>query len=92
MTDRTVFLDYDARRDPRTPWFCIRCQRDLKPGQPFRWVHLIDGGAWVLHPDHEAAYVPDAGDVGCHPIGLDCARQIGRDFTHPQDWINPPCP
>lgn len=78
---RITFLDYDARRDPKTNHFCIRCQRDFKPDQPRRWVRLICGGAWVLHPEDDAAYVPDGGDTGFHEIGADCARKIGIEYT-----------
>lgn len=78
---RTKFLDFDARRDPKTDHWCCRCQKDIKPGQAHRMVHLVDGGAFVLHPDDEAIYTPDAGDCGGHPIGSDCARKLGLEWS-----------
>lgn len=78
---RTVFLDYDARRNPRTNHFCVRCQRDLKAGQSYRTVHIVNGGAFVLHPDDEANYVTDSGDCGFFSIGMDCAKIIGMEYT-----------
>lgn len=73
--------DYDARREPRTNHFCIRCQKDIKPYAPVRWVHLISGGMTMLHPDSEASYASDGGDLGCHPVGMDCARKLGLEWT-----------
>lgn len=80
---RTKFLDYDARRTPHTDHFCIKCQKDIKPGQPVRMVHLINGGIDILHPDDEAKYMPDAGEMGLHAVGSDCAQKIGLEWTVP---------
>jgi len=74
-------LDYDARRRPKTDHHCVRCQRDIKPGSRYRMVHVIDGGGQILHPADEAAYVSDAGEMGLHPVGMDCARTIGLEWT-----------
>lgn len=60
----------------------IRSSVTPKPGAPYRTVHLVDGGAFVLHPDDEAAYVPDREDRGFYAIGMDCARVLGIDWTH----------
>lgn len=79
---RTRFLDYDSRPRPKTQHYCCKCQRDLAPGAAHRMVHLIDGGLMVLHPADESLYLADAGDVGLHPIGMDCARQLGMEWTH----------
>lgn len=78
---RTKFLDYDARKLPKTDRFCIMCQRDLKPNQPCRSVHLINGTMLVLHPGDEAKYTPNSGDMGSHLIGMDCARKLGMEWT-----------
>lgn len=86
MTDkpyRTKFTEFDGRRDPKTDVWCCVCQKDLKPGQPRRAVHLVEGGAFALHPEDEAIYVPDGGDMGAFPIGSDCARRLGLEWTHP---------
>lgn len=77
---RTTFLDYDARPRPKTDTFCCKCQKDIK-GNNYRWVRLINGGATVLHPADEALYTPDAGDLGWHRIGSDCARKLGLEWS-----------
>ncbi len=88
---RTKFFDYDARRKGALPdLYCARCQKDLKPGQPHRWVHLIEGGHIVLHPEDEAEYVADAGDCGLHPVGMDCAKKIGLAWTWPETKVTKP--
>ncbi len=85
MTFRTAQLDPDNRRDPKTNFACIRCARDLRPGQPHRWVRVVGGGAQVLHPEDEAIFHADEeamrGDLGGWPIGMDCARKVGLAFT-----------
>jgi hypothetical protein len=81
---RTKPIDYDARRDPRTDFYCIVCQKDMDRSKPCRSVHLIEGGPIVLHPDDESKYVSDGGEMGCCPIGEDCAKKLGREWTHPK--------
>lgn len=80
---RTIFLAYDARRDPKTDLSCIVCQKDLNPTKPYRTVHVVAGGSQVLHPDDEQLYIPDKGDCGCHPIGPDCAKKLGLEWSWP---------
>lgn len=83
MAYRTTFLDPDNRaKEPKTAHYCIRCLRDLKPGSAYRVIHVVNGGASVLHPAEEATYVPDAGEMGWFSIGMNCARIVGLDFTH----------
>lgn len=79
---RTKFVDYDARRDPKTNHFCVACQKDLKPGVPYREVHLVNGGPFALHPEDEPKYESDSGEMGMWPIGNDCARKLGLEWTH----------
>lgn len=85
------FIDFDARRDPKTSHYCVACQRDLDPTKPsssLRLVH-VDGAA-----PHAVAVadVPllDAGileigprdhDYGRIAIGNDCARKLGPGWT-----------
>lgn len=71
----------DWGKTPATACFCFRCNRDLKPGQSRRWIHLIDGGAAILHPDSEADYVSDGGDMYYFPVGMDCAKIIGLEWS-----------
>jgi hypothetical protein len=81
-TYRTMFTDPDNRRNPKTSHYCARCHKDLKPGQPFRVIHMVDGGPFALHPEDEALYTNATTDMGCFPVGMDCARRIGLEFTH----------
>lgn len=85
MSYRTAQLDADNRREPKTDEFCVRCHKDLKPGQPRRFVRVEDSSsATVVHPDDVAAFEASpkgAGDMGRHPVGMDCAKKIGLEFT-----------
>jgi hypothetical protein len=55
---------------------CAVCGRPL--GWQVRWaVHVIDGGALVLHPEDERRYIPDSGDMGCYMIGPECRKKFG---------------
>lgn len=90
---RTKFIDFDARRDPKTDFFCVACQKDMDRSKPSRAVHMVDGGYFALHPADEAAYQAEAktlaggqhpGEMGCWPIGECCAKRLGREWTHPK--------
>lgn len=81
MDIRKKFLDYNARREPKTPFFCCMCQKDIKNAKTARFIHLIDGGSMVLHPSDEDKYVPDGGDCGLQMIGSDCAKKLGLDWS-----------
>lgn len=89
---RTTFLDYDARRDPKTNRFCIKCQKDLKPGGSYHAVHIVGGGASILHPADEDLYVDDGGDMNFFEVGNDCARQIGLEWCWPKGTLATPEP
>jgi len=89
---RLKFIDFDARRDPKTPFWCIMCQKDLKPDQAHKLVRLIltDHGAWphAMHPDDVASFdageltIPEnAHDHGAVRIGMDCAKKLGLAWT-----------
>jgi hypothetical protein len=78
---RTIELDYDARRRPKTDRSCVRCQRDIKPSAPVRGIHVIEGGISILHPADESKYIPDNGDCGFFILGMDCARIVGMEWT-----------
>jgi hypothetical protein len=78
---RTKFLDYDARREPKTDRYCVRCQKDIKQGSVCRSVHIVDGGAMVLHPADEHLYTSNSGDCGSYLIGPDCASILGIEWT-----------
>jgi len=68
-------------RYPTTDRFCVICGRDIKDTCAYRQVHLIEGGATILHPDDEMEYVSDNSDLGVMPIGMGCARSIGFEWS-----------
>ncbi len=74
-------LPLGNRPHPRTPFYCCVCHKDMNPSRPYRLVRVIRGGMVVLHPGDEAKYVTDAGDLGGLPIGNDCARELGMEWT-----------
>lgn len=85
MSYRVKEMDYDTRRKPKTDRSCVRCQKDIKPDSPVRYVHLVDGGNFILHPEDEAIYAQASrsDDLGAWLIGMDCARLEGLEWTHP---------
>ena len=77
---RMLFLDYDARREPKTTRFCVRCQRDIRPQQLVRVVRVLD--AYVLHPE-------DAGNLGNDfLLGLECAKRFPLSYSRPETIPN----
>lgn len=83
---RTKFLDFDARREPKTDHYCARCQKDICGS--YRCIHLVDGGAFILHPEDEAVYAATgkaggSDDCGAHFLGSDCARKLGLEWSRP---------
>lgn len=58
---------------------CARCGKEVK--NPKLWVHVIDGGDRILHPEDEDAYTSDDGDMDMHPIGPECAKYF-KGFIH----------
>ncbi len=81
---RTRLLPPHRGRDKRvtTDNPCVVCAKEVDPATA-RYVHLIDGGGVILHPGDEHLYVPDGGDVGGHPIGPDCAKRLGHEWSVP---------
>ena len=75
-----------SRREPK--WdigknYCTICGREIKT-ESYRTIHVVGGGSQVLHPSDEQAYnVASPGEMGFMPIGNDCARKLGIDWTHP---------
>lgn len=60
------------------PW-CVHCGRKLNPTRAWT-VHPINGGGVLLHPDDEAKYVPDGGDMGCWDLGPECAKKVPIEY------------
>jgi hypothetical protein len=44
-------------------------------------VHVIDGGSTILHPEDEQLYYSDEGDLYWHPIGPECAKIFGFEWS-----------
>jgi len=83
---RTIHISVgnpDYRRTPKTAYFCINCQKDINPSRPHRMVHIIGGGDTILHPADESLYTNQEGDCGAHPIGNDCAKRFGLEWSVP---------
>jgi hypothetical protein len=77
---RNKFIDFDARRQPETDLHCIMCQKDLDPTKPHRSVYLAGWDPFAIHPaDAEAHGL--TGALRMRPIGNDCARKLGLEWT-----------
>lgn len=79
---RYKFVDYDARRQPKTDRWCSKCQKDLKPGQPFRNVYL-DDQMCAIHPEDLTDRGVIESDYGWKLLGMDCAKMLGLEWTTP---------
>lgn len=71
----------DYRKKPKSDYYCVVCQKAIRKGSTHRLIHLVDGGNTVLHPQDEHLYQPDGGDCGLHPIGNDCAKKAGLEWS-----------
>lgn len=93
MAYRSQWMDPDFRRDPKTRRFCGLCQRDLAPAQPHRFVlYELDRYEAVHRDDWEAARDQITASRTAHhpvivePIGMDCARRLGLEWSRaPED-------
>lgn len=81
---KTKPLDFDARREPQTDRFCIKCQRDLRTLSGARMIHLV-GFAEALHPESETEFIGQVEDQGWWLVGPECVRMIGIEWTHSVD-------
>lgn len=78
---RTQFIDFDSRPRPKTNHFCIMCQRDFKQGQAHRRVLCVSGEPFAIHP--EDTHLAADKETEWFEIGMDCARKLGLEWTHP---------
>lgn len=67
-------LDPDFRRQPKTDHFCCICQRDIK-GAAAGSLHFVCGGMQEITDSQD---FNAAGDMGCFPVGPECARKVRR--------------
>lgn len=77
---RTKYTDPDFRRTPKTKLFCYQCQKDLDPASKYRNVFIVESMS-ALHPDEVPGYVMGKDDAGWLPIGPDCARRLGLEWS-----------
>lgn len=81
---RRRFVDFDARREPKTTCWCCWCQRDLDPATEHLAAYL-DGDMHAIHPEDLSTRGVMADDCGWLLIGRDCANKLGLEFTAPQE-------
>jgi len=74
---RLKFINYDARREPKTPRWCICCQRDLKPNETARFVY-VTGGYQAVHPSDLKNRPPQLSDFGLKLMGFSRAPAGSR--------------
>lgn len=75
-------LDPDFRREPKTDHWCFLCQKDLKPGAPYRVIRMELDVFHAIHPDDwEAAKTEITRPIEQWQIGPDCARRIGLEWS-----------
>lgn len=77
---RTQWIDYEARRDPKTKFHCCMCQKDLNPSKRFRHVY-VDGQMFAIHPEDLAKRPAEPDDFGWLFMGNDCAKRFGIEWT-----------
>lgn len=75
------------RQGGRADCDCFICYAPLDVKKPQAAVHIIDGGASILHPDDEKLYKPDAGDCGLSYVGPECKKRIPKEFLHAPEMI-----
>ncbi len=76
---RTKYTDPDFRREPKTNLYCARCQKDIKG--TYRWAFFVNGEMLVVHPEDVSRGLVAVDDTGWLRLGLDCARQLGFEWS-----------
>lgn len=86
---RTKWIDPDFRRPPKTSLFCVRCERDLNPKKPMRFIaYELDTQSAIHSEDWEKAGIDIKSRRAVHldsfvvgPVGMECAKKIGIEYT-----------
>jgi hypothetical protein len=82
---RTKFIDFDARREPKTNSWCVMCQKDLQDGYETVHVYLDEAAPYAVHPE-DLDYVKsgiltiNGEELGVQKIGKDCAKKLGSEW------------
>src|SRR3546814_14203203 len=86
---RIKFIDFDARRDPKTKRWCIMCQRDLKPGTKTRSVRVVDigGGPYSVHPDDETQFDAEGATI----VAANGYRDLGQCLRSEESRVGKEC-
>lgn len=56
--------------------YCVLCGKVLTFYNN-RFVHLVAGGNYALHPSDEESYVSNGGDLSFWPVGPECQKKFG---------------
>ena len=75
---RTMQIDPDYRRNPKTAAFCFLCQKDLKNGEKAGMINVINDGSHIVHPA-DAHLLTIKNSIGAFPVGAGCARKLGKE-------------
>ena len=73
---REMELDYDARPNPKTDRFCVKCQKDIHSDSKARKIRIYDG-IRIIHPEDSGLFLTWETFL----VGMDCARQIGLEWS-----------
>lgn len=73
--------DPDFRRNPKTKFFCWRCQKDLKLSQAVRYAYFVADWQLIVHPEDVIKYGSGPNDGEWCPLGMDCAKIVGLTWT-----------
>lgn len=76
---RTLFVDYDARRTPKTEVFCLHCQRDILDIRrgAVRVRTAPHGEPFLVHPEDATA------EDGWGWLGPECKARYDAAFIVP---------
>ena len=71
--EKSYYFDGDFRREPKTDFFCVVCQKDLKSAKGY----IMLGTADICESRH-----PDAlrGDELKVPVGSECIKKIPKEY------------
>lgn len=73
-------LDPDYRKEPKTDFYCLLCQRDIKNKATAKAVHVVEGGSCICHPDDDQLHEGKPDDCGMYPVGPECCKKIPADY------------
>jgi hypothetical protein len=62
---------------------CVLCGKGVDVTVPHKRIHVVDGGANMVTPDHPEEDIDPSGDMLWLVVGSGCARKV-KDFA--VDW------